>query len=161
MVGAKGFEPSTSWSRTSGQNHISRCPGVTYWFSGRSLMDKSGQVIAECWREFWGINSKLLDLLTIPRLTAERIKNLSALSGVAYKNFGAISPFLVAPNPAPKPALRYFGFAHRRKGRESSEGRIVLTGKSSGGFLFPTEKRLSLLSPRTSGCRWPFADHHG
>jgi len=47
MVGAKGFEPSTSWSRTSGQNHISRCPGVTYWFSGRSLMDKSGQVIAK------------------------------------------------------------------------------------------------------------------
>jgi hypothetical protein len=74
-------------------------------------MDKSGQVIAECWREFWGINSKLLDLLTILRLTAERIKNLSALSGVAYKNF------LVAPNPAPKPALRYFAFAHRRKGR--------------------------------------------
>ena len=79
-------------------------------------MDKSGQVIAECWREFWGINSKLLDLLTILRLTAERIKNLSALSGVAYKNFGAIFPFLVAPNPAPKPALRYFAFAHRRKG---------------------------------------------
>ncbi len=42
----EGFEPSTSWSRTSGQNHISRCPGVTYWFSGRSRMDKSGQVIA-------------------------------------------------------------------------------------------------------------------
>src|SRR6267378_1944942 len=41
VVGANGFEPSTSWSRTSGQNHISRCPGVTYWFSGRSLMDKS------------------------------------------------------------------------------------------------------------------------
>src|SRR3982074_2124050 len=109
VVGANGFEPSTSWSRTSGQNHISRCPGVTYWFSGRSLLDKSGQVIAECWREFWGINSKLLDLLTIFRLTAERIKNLNALSDVAYKNFGAI--FLVAPNPAPKPALRYFAFA--------------------------------------------------
>jgi hypothetical protein len=46
MVGANGFEPSTSWSRTSRQNHISRCPGVTYAFSGRSLMDKSGQVIA-------------------------------------------------------------------------------------------------------------------
>ncbi len=46
MVGANGFEPSTSWSRTSGQNHISRCPGVTYWFSGRSLLDKSGQVFA-------------------------------------------------------------------------------------------------------------------
>ena len=117
VVGANGFEPSTSWSRTSGQNHISRCPGVTYWFSGRSLMDKSGQVIAECWRKFWGINSKLLDLLTILRLTAEKIKNLNALSGVAYQNSGAIFPFLVAPNPAPKPALRYFAFAHRRKGR--------------------------------------------
>src|SRR6266550_7139067 len=49
-------------------------------------------------------------------------------------------------------------------GAESSEGRIVLTGKSSDRFLFPTEKRLSLhvsSSLRTSGCRWPFADHHG
>jgi hypothetical protein len=54
VVGAKGFEPSTSWSRTSGKNHISRCPGVTYAFSGRSLMDKSGQVIGEYWREPWG-----------------------------------------------------------------------------------------------------------
>jgi hypothetical protein len=35
------------------------------------------------------------------RLTAERIKNLSALSGVAYEKLGAIFPFLVAPNPAP------------------------------------------------------------
>jgi hypothetical protein len=58
VVGAKGFEPSTSWSRTSGQNHISRCPGVTYWFSGRSLMDKSGQVTAAFSREPWRINSK-------------------------------------------------------------------------------------------------------
>ncbi len=58
MVGANGFEPSTSWSRTSGQNHISRCPGVTYWFSSRSLMDKSGQAITECSRELWGIDSK-------------------------------------------------------------------------------------------------------
>jgi hypothetical protein len=58
VVGAKGFEPSTSWSRTSGQNHISRCPGVTYWFSGRSLMDKSGQATAECWRLPRGIDSE-------------------------------------------------------------------------------------------------------
>jgi hypothetical protein len=43
-VGASGFEPPTSWSRTSGQNHISRCPGVTYRFSSRSQMDKFGQV---------------------------------------------------------------------------------------------------------------------
>jgi hypothetical protein len=34
---------------------ISRCPGVTYWFSGRSLMDKSGQAITECLRKLWGI----------------------------------------------------------------------------------------------------------
>jgi hypothetical protein len=44
MVGAKGFEPSTSWSRTSNQIHLSRCPGVTYRFSSRSLLDKFGQV---------------------------------------------------------------------------------------------------------------------
>jgi hypothetical protein len=36
------------------------------------------------------------------RLTAEVDKNLSAASGVAYGEFGAIFPFLVAPNPAPK-----------------------------------------------------------
>ena len=36
------------------------------------------------------------------RLTAERIKNLSAVSGVAYKEPGTILPSLVAPNPAPK-----------------------------------------------------------
>jgi hypothetical protein len=45
MVGAKGFEPSTSWSRTSGHNHISRCPGVTYVPSRRSQIDKFGQVL--------------------------------------------------------------------------------------------------------------------
>ena len=38
------------------------------------------------------------------RLTAEEIKNLSALSGVAYKKLGAIFPSLVAPTPAPTPA---------------------------------------------------------
>jgi len=36
------------------------------------------------------------------RLTAEVEKNLSALSGVAYKKFRVIFPFLIAPNPAPK-----------------------------------------------------------
>jgi hypothetical protein len=36
------------------------------------------------------------------RLTADEIKNLSALSGVAYKKTGAILHPLVAPNPAPK-----------------------------------------------------------
>jgi hypothetical protein len=35
------------------------------------------------------------------RLTAERIENLSALSGVAYEKLGAIFPSLVAPTPAP------------------------------------------------------------
>ena len=58
VVVANGFEPSTSWSRTSGQNHISRCPGVTYWFSCRSLMDKSGQATVECSRLPWGTDSK-------------------------------------------------------------------------------------------------------
>src|SRR5215472_4610238 len=36
------------------------------------------------------------------RLTAEEDKNLSAASGVAYREFGAILASLVAPNPAPK-----------------------------------------------------------
>ncbi len=35
------------------------------------------------------------------RLTAEMIENLTALSGVAYGNLGAIFPSLVAPTPAP------------------------------------------------------------
>ena len=38
------LEPSTSWSRTRDKNHLSRCLGVTYRFSGRSLLDKFGQV---------------------------------------------------------------------------------------------------------------------
>jgi hypothetical protein len=36
------------------------------------------------------------------RLTAEVAENPIALSGVAYKKLGAIFPFLVAPNAAPK-----------------------------------------------------------
>ena len=36
------------------------------------------------------------------RLTAEAVKNLSALSGVAYKKLGAIFSSLAAPNVAPK-----------------------------------------------------------
>jgi hypothetical protein len=39
------------------------------------------------------------------RLTAETIKNPSALSGVACKKTGAIFLALVAPNSAPKPIL--------------------------------------------------------
>jgi hypothetical protein len=35
------------------------------------------------------------------RLTAEMTENLTALSGVAYENLGAIFPSLVAPTPAP------------------------------------------------------------
>ena len=57
------------------------------------------------------LNSRVKDFpATIPyvrplqsiRLTAEPGKNLSALSGVAYNQLGAILPTLVAPNPAPK-----------------------------------------------------------
>jgi len=39
---------------------------------------------------------------TTLRLTAEEVKNLSALSGVAYTNLGVILLSLAAPNPAPK-----------------------------------------------------------
>ncbi len=44
MVGASGFEPPTSWSRTRKRSNLSRCPGVTYGFSGRSQLDEFGQV---------------------------------------------------------------------------------------------------------------------
>jgi hypothetical protein len=37
------------------------------------------------------------------RLTADEVKNLTAPSGVAYKDMGAIFPGLVAPQAAPKP----------------------------------------------------------
>jgi hypothetical protein len=40
---------------------------------------------------------------TACRLTAEVVKNLSALSGVAYEKLGAIRTSLAAPNLAPKP----------------------------------------------------------
>ena len=40
------------------------------------------------------------------RLTAEVVKNLSAASGVAYMESGAILTLLAAPNPAPKRYLQ-------------------------------------------------------
>ena len=49
MVGANGFEPSTSWSRTSGQNHISRCPGVTYWISEAFFGTPENAVRSQIW----------------------------------------------------------------------------------------------------------------
>jgi hypothetical protein len=39
------------------------------------------------------------------RLTAEEVRNLSAVPGVAYRRWGAILASLVAPNAAPKPGL--------------------------------------------------------
>ncbi len=50
------------------------------------------------------------------RLTAEVIKNLSALSGVAYMHFGAILASLTAPNPAPTLVMgENIGFAANSK----------------------------------------------
>ena len=43
---------------------------------------------------------------TASRLTAEQVKNLSAVSGVAYRKLGAILTSLAAPNPAPKRYLQ-------------------------------------------------------
>jgi hypothetical protein len=40
------------------------------------------------------------------RLTAEAVKNLSAVSGVAYRKLGAIFVSLAAPNVAPKSRIR-------------------------------------------------------
>src|SRR5438552_17870119 len=85
-------------------------------------------------------------------LTAERIKDLNALSDVAYKNFGAIFSSCTQSCTQTSPPIFRLRTPSEREGAESSEGRIVLTGKSSDRFLFPTEKRLSLLSLRTSGC---------
>src|SRR5437762_5317489 len=42
-----------------------------HWFSGRSLMDKSGQAITACSPELWGIDSKAARPTTL-RLTALR-----------------------------------------------------------------------------------------
>ncbi len=52
------------------------------------------------------------------RLTAECIKNLSALSGVAYEKLGAIFPCLVAPTPAPTAQLKYPDSMRLRLGTE-------------------------------------------
>lgn len=52
---------------------------------------------------------------TTLRLTAEAVKNLSALSGVAYKKSGAILRSLAAPNPAPNTARQ----------RESARDRVL------------------------------------
>jgi hypothetical protein len=61
--------------RNQWENHVSRFPGVAYAFSGRSLMDKSKQVTAECRREPWRVDLKT----AAPRdpLAAEEVKNLS------------------------------------------------------------------------------------
>jgi hypothetical protein len=40
--------------------------------------------------------------LATPRFTADDVKNLNALSGVAYTNSEVILALLAAPNPAPK-----------------------------------------------------------
>ena len=67
---------------TSGQNHISRCPGVTYWFSGRSLMDKWGQAIQRMQARTLGNRFENGGPPTL-RLTAWGCKILNALSSVA------------------------------------------------------------------------------
>jgi hypothetical protein len=70
-------------------------------FRGKNSIRESGVVRSKCGRYL--APRARFELATL-RLTAERIKNLSALSGVAYEKLGAIFPFLVAPTPAPTPA---------------------------------------------------------
>ena len=60
------------------------------------------------------------------RLTAEMIKNLSALSGVAYEKLGAIFPSLAAPTPA----------------ATAMTSELVPVGTRSGSLRFPIHTRL-------------------
>jgi hypothetical protein len=57
------------------------------------------------------------------RLTAEAVKNLSALSGVACKKSGAIFPSLAAPNVAPKTDRRTYGGKFMLRSRSWKRGR--------------------------------------
>jgi hypothetical protein len=48
------------------------------------------------------------------RLTAEGIKNLIALSGIAYEYLEAIIPFLLAPTPAPNRFIKVSAITKRQ-----------------------------------------------
>ena len=66
-------------------------------------------------------------------------------------------PFcLVAPNPAPKPALRYFAFAHRRKGRGRSPAKEESSSPESHRIGFYSRLRNACLS-----CLFELADVGG
>ena len=59
------------------------------------------------------------------RSTAEVSKNLSAVSGVAYRKSGAILAYLIAPNPAPMHLSFFF-----REGEGSTTRRTYFGGTS-------------------------------
>ena len=88
--------------------------------------------------DFWSVRDNRFEKATL-RLTAERVENLSALSGVAYGELGAIFPSLVAPTPAPTPTAIEKAHVEKALSRHGSNG--------SHFYYFP-ERRLNEAAQR-------------
>jgi hypothetical protein len=147
VVGAKGFEPSTSWSRTSGQNHISRCPGVTYWFSGRSLMDKSGQVIAERSQESW--ENRFATRLTLKPF-GSLPKSRRFKSGP--RNHESLRSLQLPRTPQPS-ELTISSFNGREQNRSPmTKTRKIISGLPVIQEKMPKIRAIRPLWPRGDGC---------
>jgi hypothetical protein len=73
------------------------------------------------------------------RLIDESVKNISALSGVAYKKIGAILPTLFAPNPAQslcliQPSFNPPNSLHQRY----NVCTVIYASRQACGVVFPT-----------------------
>ncbi|MDQ1405527.1 MAG: hypothetical protein QOG55_1156 [Acidobacteriaceae bacterium] len=95
MVGAKGFEPSTSWSRTKYLNPINALSGVAY--GTRSVISpllvvRNLYVALQTWSSNLSVNSHLSNLITICRSGSfpRRIKQLRSSARV---NFSSVFTF--------------------------------------------------------------------
>ena len=106
MVGAKGFEASTSWSRTRHLNPINALSGVAY--GTRSVISPL-LVVPKLYLAF-AIRKKLVDVAGIepatPYLQTRRGKTLTALSGVAYAEISEISALLNVPKLSRKGSFK-------------------------------------------------------